>query len=333
MRSFRAIALLSAIALASACGSSGSATEPSTTTSTQLLVPTEFIVSTQKFNATNNQVTMTWLGNGTSYLLTIGTASGSSNVLSAEVTGNSYTWTSPRTGGSYFARVAAKRGDATTAFSSELTVFVLDIRNVIDALFFRSGPMADSPTTASTNPSANIWADGTRVRILVSNEAGETARANAQTFVDQYAALVGGAVTATTEFTSDTMRGASYPALFPDFTIGIRIQPGFCGGALGCVPVVDGPSSKKAIVTLEQSTGLTVSATAHEVAHAYGFGHVTVPVSGRPEFRFMMNPAYLSEQMTDAEKLAITVARQGGIRPGMTRNQALALDLVNPFTG
>jgi len=328
--------VLSVVVLAAGCGSSGSSSSPtspttSTTTSSQLLVPTTFLNVGQKVNATTNEVQFSWSGNGTSYQLVIGSTSGASNLLSTEVTGTTYTWTSPRTGGTYFARVAAKRADATSAFSDELSIFVLDIRNVIDALFFRSGPMADTPSTASSNPSANLWPDGTRVRVLVSSEAGETARVNAQTFADQYAALVGGAVTAATEITSDTMRGASYPSVFADFTIGVRIQPGFCGGALGCVPIVDGPSSKKAIVTLEQSSGLTVGATAHEMAHAYGFGHVTVPVSGRPEFRFMMNPGYLADQLSDVEKLAITLARSGGIRPGTRRSEALSLNLVNPF--
>lgn len=333
MTPFRAAVVTCALALSAGCGSGSPAAPSSSTPSNQLVAPSDFFVASQKINATNNQIQLSWTGNGTSYLVIVGTSSGSSNVLSTEVTGTTYTWTSPRTGGAYYTRVAAKRGDATSPFSDEISLFVLDIRNVIDALIFHAGPMADVPSTATSNPVANLWPDGARLRILVSQEAGETARSNAQTFVDQYASLVGGAVTATTEITTDSLRGDSYPSVFPDFTIGVRVQPGFCGGALGCVPVADGPGRKKAIVTLEQSTGLTVGATAHEVGHAYGFGHVTVPVAGRPEFRFMMNPSYLSDQMTDAEKLAITVARAGGLRAGWTRSQALAADLVNPFSG
>jgi hypothetical protein len=69
------------------------------------------------------------------------------------------------------------------------------------------------------------------------------------------------------------------------------------------------------------------------MGHAYGLGHVTPPAAGRAEFRFMMSPLGASEQMTDVEKLAITLARAAGLRAGWTRSQAQAADLVNPYTG
>jgi hypothetical protein len=75
---------------------------------------------------------------------------------------------------------------------------------------------------------------------------------------------------------------------------------------------------------------------AHEVGHAYGLHHVHVNSSSRPELNFMMNPVILGTQppqMTEPEKNAIVAARNGGIRGGTTRNQALALGLVLPFTG
>ena len=324
--------VLSLVLVASACGSTGSPAAPTTPTGTQLLVPTGFYQTAQKVNATSNEFQLAWDGNGTSYQLVIGTSPGSSNVLTVEVTGTTYTWVSPRTGGAYYARVAARRGDSISAYSTELSLFVLDVRNVVDALFFHAGPMADSPTNALTNPVASVWADGVRLNIVVSTEAGDTARVNARTFTDLYSSLFGGTVTATYAMTSDAMHGVDYRTL-PNFTIGVRVQSGFCGGALACVPVNSGPAPagpNRSIVTLEQAGGLYVGATAHEMGHAFGLGHVTIPVAGRPELRFMMSPVNASEQMTDAEKVALTFARQGGIRPGMTRAEALALGLVNP---
>lgn len=281
-------------------------------------------------------MTLSWDAgsNVTGYQLVIGSAPGTANILPAtDVAGTSYTWTSPRTGGTYYARVAAKRGDSISPYSNELSLFVLDIRNVIDALYFDSGPMASTPAKALTNPVTSIWADGAPLSVLVSSESGDIVKSNAQTFVSQYAALTG--INATVTTTADDMKGKDYRT-FAEFAIGVRIQAGFCGGALGCVPIGSGPSPggpNRSVVTLEQNTGLTTGATAHELGHAYGLSHVTIPVAGRQEFRFMMSPLYVSDQMTDVEKLAITLARQAGLRTGMTRSQALSLDLVNPYTG
>ncbi|MBP6717133.1 MAG: hypothetical protein KA205_09745, partial [Acidobacteria bacterium] len=61
--------------------------------------------------------------------------------------------------------------------------------------------------------------------------------------------------------------------------------------------------------------------------------HVLIPIAGRPELRFMMHTSAATEQMTEVEKLAVSVARSSGVRAGMTRSQALAAGIVNPFTG
>ena len=178
----------------------------------------------QKINAANNEFQLAWVGTAASYQLVIGSTPGSSNILPPTVVpGTTYTWISPRTGGTYYARVAAKSGDSLSGYSDELSLFVLDIRNVIDAMYFHAGPMADSPANANSNPVTAVWADGTRLSVLVSNEAGSTALANAQTFTGQYADLIGGAVTAAFSMTSDAMH-AKDSRTFPDFTIGVRVQ-------------------------------------------------------------------------------------------------------------
>jgi hypothetical protein len=200
---------------------------------------------------------------------------------------------------------------------------------MIEAMFFHTGPMSDANESGASNV-ALMWPDGTRLTGLVSNEAGAAALANAQTFADQYAVLTGGAITATAAMTSDSMQGALAQNL-PDFTIGIRVQSGVCSsGALACAnygPSPSGPDSS--MITLALGNPLNVGATAHEMGHAYGMGHIQTPASGRPEFRFMMNSNSGSEQMTDAEKLTVTVARAGGLRPGMARSTAVGLGLIN----
>ena len=82
--------------------------------------------------------------------------------------------------------------------------------DMVDALYFHAGPLSDAPSNANTNPVGWVFADGSRLSVLVSTEAGDTARANAQTFVDQYAALTGGAVTDGSSLFCNSTAGAPY---------------------------------------------------------------------------------------------------------------------------
>lgn len=323
-----------ALAAAAGCGSKEAPFSPtvSTGTASQLAAPTVFITTSQQIRSADNVLAFSWVSSESSFQLVIGSSSGASDVLSTTVTGNSFTWTSPRPAKTYYARVAAKRGDATSPFSDEQTLTVVDIRNMVEAMFFHSGPMSDANgDTAGTSNVALMWPDGTHLRVLVSPDV-TSAAANAQTFADQYAALTNGAITATTEMTSDRMQSLDHPELtLPEFAIGIRLQAGFCqSGALACANYGPAPGGQnRSMVTLALSGGLNIGATAHEMGHAYGMGHIQTPAAGRPEFRFMMNSNSGAEQMTDAEKLTVTFARAGGLRPAMTRSQAVALGLVN----
>lgn len=325
------IVILLAAGSAAACASKETPFSPtvSTGTSGQLVAPTVFIVTSQQIRQADNLLTFSWVSSEASFQLVIGSSSGGSDILSTVVTGNTFTWTSPRPAKTYYAKVAAKRGDSTSPFSDELILTVVDLRNMIEAMFFHTGPMSDAAEGGASTVAA-LWPDGTRLTVLVSNDAGDVALANARTFANDYAALVGGAITATLAKTADPMQGILAQSL-PDFTIGIRVQAGICStGALACAnygPSPVGPDSS--MVTLALPNGLNISATAHEMGHAYGMGHIQTPAAGRPEFRFLMNSNSGAEQMTDAEKLAVTVARAGGLRPAMTRSAAAALGLVN----
>jgi hypothetical protein len=117
----------------------------------------------------------------------------------------------------------------------------------------------------------------------------------------------------------------------------MRVLMNFCGttGVIACAYYGPSPIGlNQSIVTMNTPQGYV--SIAHEVGHAYGLHHVHVNSSSRPELNFMMNPVILGTQppqMTEPEKNAIVAARNGGIRGGTTRNQALALGLVLPFTG
>ena len=320
-----------ALVLVLSAGLAGCGAKQTAPTETGLPAPTNFKITNQKVNFLSNEVSVSWSGNAPSYRVTAGTTNGSANVLTVEVAGTSYTWVAPREASFYYIRVQAVNGSEVSVPAQELPVYTMDLRNAIDALYFDTGPMSQSPTAAPGNPSAGVWADGTILKITVSNESGTLARDNAQIFSADYAGIVGGVITATVETTSADFKTVALGDV-PLFNIYMRVLNGFCGttGIIACAyygPSPIGPN--RSIVTMNAPTGGT--SIAHEVGHAYGLHHVVVGSSVRPELNFLMNPILINTQMSEPEKNAIATARSVGLRAGTTRNQAQAMGLVLPY--
>lgn len=286
----------------------------------------------QRVTLTSNQIDLAWSGGTTpGYRLLVGSSAGNSDIGSIDTTQTSYTFVAPRTANTYYARVVGISGAASSAASRELTITTLDLRSVIDALFFRAGPLSPGKAVQLGSIQAGVWPDGTHLRVLVSREAGESRRAEAQAAVDDYASTVDGAITGTAELVDDDLHSLVLSQV-PPFTIAIRVIPGFCGAsALGCEsggPAPIGPNSS--IVTLH-SPSLT-SVAAHELGHAYGLFHITGAPVGALFGSFLMNPTATADiTMSPAEKAAIGAGHAGGIRAGTTRDQALASGLVLPY--
>jgi hypothetical protein len=330
----RALAVAAALFLA-ACGGSKS---PTTPTADPLAAVGSFVNSLQQISMSANTVTFTWASTGaTSYKMMIGTASGGSNLLNADVTGTSYTWTGPRTAGIVYARVAPTSAGQTGAASTELPVFLLDMRNMIDALFFATGPMSQNstfnPTPFNSVLTALIWAEGSALTVLVTAEAGPVSLSNAQKFTADYVAAMGNYVSATVSVTNDTYKGVALSSL-PPFTIVVRVDQVCTGvGVIACANFGPLPSSSnnRSFVNLNAVGGAT--SVAHEIGHSFGLSHMAVSAGARPEFAFLLNPALVGQQLTEAEKAVLSAARNGGMRANWTRAQALAQDLVLPYTG
>ncbi len=285
---------------------------------------------------TSNLVSFSWSGSGSTYKVLIGSASGASDVLSADVTGTSYTWNGPRTAGIYYARVAATSGGQAGTASTELPVFTLDMRNAIDAMFFGGGPMSESPTVNPGNASAAIWPDGITVNVLVTEEAGSVTMDALRSFLTDYLAATSNHITITLNSTPLDYHGTSVFAL-PQNTVVARVYI-VCGqaGVIACAnygPLPVGPGSSFVNLNLAPSASVPGGSVAisHEVGHSFGLHHIEQSTSARPEFRFLMNPVLVSGVLSTFEKDAISAARAGGLRAGSRRNDALAAGLVLPF--
>ena len=157
---------------AAACGSS-SPSAPSPPTGT-LLTPTGFGIFSQRVALTSNEIVLDWYGTAPGYRVLIGSGSNSSDVRSVDVTSTRYTFLAARTANTYYARVVATNGDQTSAPTPELAISTLDLRNIIDALFFNGGPMSEFRAIQPGSAPAAVWPDGTHLRMPVSREAGES---------------------------------------------------------------------------------------------------------------------------------------------------------------
>jgi hypothetical protein len=278
-------------------------------------------------------VTLTWSGTASSYRVGIGTSSQATNILTTDVSATTYQWTAPRDANAYYVRVSALSGGQASSPSNEVLVYTIDLRHVIDAMYFRSGPMSDAPSAVPGNPIAGVWADGTRLTVPIAQELGQATKTFADRFLDDYAAISGGAITASSGLVAEDFRSLSL-AQVPEFNIPTRVLSTFCSaGALACAYYGPSPlGGNRSIVTMVSSSAGALRAMAHELGHAYGMGHVRVTASVRAELNFMMNPTLVSDFMTETEKAAITAARAGGLRAGWSRNQALAAGLVAPVS-
>ena len=284
---------------------------------------------------TSNTAVFTWASTGaTTYKMMIGTTSGASDLVNADVTGTSYTWTGPRTANIFYARVAATSGGQTGTASTELPVFTLDLRYVIDALYFGYGPMSQGVGQPSGSFPAAIWADGSTISVIVTDESGEVSAASARTFVTDYLAAMSNHITINVSTTPTRWTGVALNAI-PLDTVVVRVDNSVCPqvGVIACayygpLPYGAGRSSVNLNAAPTSTTPGGSVAISHEIGHAFGLHHLVVGSSARPEFRFLMNPALIVSQLSEVEKVAMAAARAGGMRNGWTRAQAVNAGLV-----
>lgn len=301
-----------------------------------LSAPSSFTITLQQVSMTANTVSFSWSSTGaTTYRMLIGSAAGQSDVLSADVTGTTYTWTGPRTANLYYARVAALSGGQLGSVATELPLFTIDMRHVIDALYFGAGPMSDNPGIQPPGElPVGIWADGSTINVIVTDESGAVSFEAARSFTTDYLAAMSNHITINLTTTATKYTGVSVLTLPADNVI-IRVDNSICPGVGVIACAYFGPlpyGLGRSFVNLNAAPTATTTggsiAIAHEIGHAFGLHHLRVNSSARAELRFLMNPTLLVSQLSELEKTAIAAARAGGLRNSWTRDQAVAAGLV-----
>jgi hypothetical protein len=323
-----------ALAMAAiACG--GSPTDP--TPSPGSPSPPSLTAISERALLGGSEFQLTWTGSTAGYKLLIGSSPGASDIATIETTGPMYTWKAPRAG-TFFATVTATTNNGESRTSASLPLVSVDLRDVIDAMLFSSGPLSDTQRVNTIDSVFSIWPDGSRLTILVAPDMADVTRTRITEFIDQYASITNNAVTASISVASSGMKDWTITQV-PSNTIAVRFmapgemaQAGICtlnpgvgcntGGppapGCGCVTANLGRS----ITTLHAPDADYVK---HELGHAYGMFHIRLP-SGTKLVTLMGTGT--SAGISETEAAAISLIRQRGFGRGGRRSQLVAAGLV-----
>jgi hypothetical protein len=268
-----------------------------------------------------------------SYLVDV--SDGIRATTTTEVTATTYDL---KTTGRYCVGVRAKNSAGTSTNPSCITVTVLDMLDVIEALFFNAGPMAE--TEAGANNPATVmrgWPSGTTVPIVVGSNVPSAQHASISRVAEQFTRTVG---------------VQSYPVV-PS----TRIETAFF--EVGKIKVINPPAEQLATLcgsignraiegcsNLGDTTGGTISRAlvtvwantpwlaAHEVAHSFGVYHVratgTSAAATGTVTLLMQTPRPVPEpnEFSPVEIEAIRTVYANGFRNGTPKQDFITRGLI-----
>ncbi len=319
----RAFVLACGVALvASACGGNPNKASSQPTAARNLA---ETVTPT----LADNDVQLSWVAaqNVDSSQIQIGTSTGASNVLTADVTGGTtFDWQHAAPG-SYFIRVKSTSG-STSVTSAELLLTVNSLKQVIEALFFGTGPLAlqASPTT--------IWQGaprGSTYQLLVKSSIPLP---SLQQSIQQISSATNGQVTLTTT-TIDTL-----PSTLASHQILIWDDLAICNGIIApgnenvigvtCARTLDSNGFNQGVIGLSIS-GRNLAVELHELCHAVFIAqHIASTLGGTDTVMSPTNFLGNSTQGFSPYELAAirAVYSNTSVGPFSTRAQFQAAGLV-----
>jgi hypothetical protein len=170
--------------LASACG--GGPSSPGVTATAPPAPSALSALLLPAFGVNGAVLSWTPVSNADGYILDVGTASAASDFASVQVpsTENTYTVGGLLVGRSYFARVKAQNRAGTSTTSDEVRIESVDLRHIIDALYFGSGPLIPRDGFTACVSYDERWityASGVTVRLTISASTTSVAAQEAVT--------------------------------------------------------------------------------------------------------------------------------------------------------
>lgn len=334
MRRLGGLVLLAAL---TACGSDGP-------TSPSLKAPAPSYVITPGLASVTYAFSWPAEPGAASYLVEIGSAVGTSDVQSREVATPAFTTTLPAGPAiqEYYVRFRSKGASGMSA-PNAIAVSAIDLRGVIEALFFETG--AQRPSFAAlevdvidedsfaraASGAADVmlgWRPGARVTVVASTSLRDNQMQAVRDTVAQFNLAVAGVIRASVVTTSDPDPRPRPGTI--TITAGDPVAAGCSGGAIGCAirRVEGGVILQARLVVTRGSTGCV---SAHELGHGlYGFGHINLlGIQGIDDATMSPRGCRLP-RMTQAEIAAIETVYERGLRAGARRQDFVAAGLIAP---
>lgn len=214
----RAIAAIFLGILAAACGSSKGPTEPGGGAPGGLTAPSGFAIT--QVSVKDRTTTFTWnaVPGATGYVLEIGrTTNGTEFAVTTLDGGPTTHLATDLPAGISFARVRAKTASATSAASPEIRFIVPDIRDIIEALFFQTGPNRYTDPNGNSGGANTVW---------LAWAPGSNIRARVGGLSDQESEHVARSLEQVEEATNGRVRGSIVERLAEPFAPNSMLTPG-----------------------------------------------------------------------------------------------------------
>ena len=335
----RSLVLLLVLAAGCSKKSDSSPTAPTPTTPTPTVTaPTVSPAPTSTgvtINGTDYVLGLRWdqVAGASSYVVEIALGG---QTTTEEVSETTYSLTAT---GRPCVRVRA-RNSAGTSAAGGCTVFtVLDMRNVIEALFFNDGPYGETEAGANTRLTVmRGWPTGATVPVIVGSNVPSVQHASMSRVAEQFTRAVGVQafpVVPSTRieppgFEPGRIRAINPPAeqraaLCPD--VGQRVIEGCARTSVSATGTMT-----SAMVVLWANTPYLAS---HELAHTFGLFHVRVPSGGAPPTDhptlLMQSPRPGPEpnEFSPVELEAIRLVYANGFRNGTPKQDFILRGLIH----
>jgi hypothetical protein len=331
--------------LAAACGNSRGPTEPGGSQTAGLSAPSGLGIS--EVSVKDRMATFTWyaVSGASGYVLEIGrTANGTEfAVITLEGTATTHRATDLPVGIS-FARVRAKNASTTSDAGSELRFIVPDIRDIIEGLFFETGPNRYVDRNGNSSGGSSLWlawAPGSNIRTRVSGVN------------DQEYGHVERSLQQVEEATNGLVRGSIVERLTEPFAPNnlhasgeLRVvvhsdMQAYCGNATvaGCAGWGIGPPGYLTASAVRVRPGQPADVFMHELGHSVlGLKHIQLGPwtnlnetswPGLPRPTMFPTASVGPAALTPTELDAIKMVYAAGLRAAARRSDFYAAGLIN----
>jgi hypothetical protein len=325
----RGVALAACVLLQGACGGSPTDVDDPPPSAYGL----EFEVTPDILRGTT--VELRWSGlRATAYRVEIGSAVGTADLLSTEVSATSYTWSNAPVG-VWWARVVPSRPREGLP-SNSASIRSLDAREIVEALFLGTGPLADSAIpTHVLGDRIEGWSPGSTLSFIVDDAMPATSLAELERTLPQIVAATGGAliavITDRRPHPGDPAEGEVSVTMVPAESYATDVP--CIASSTGCARTFfrNGVTTRARIwiKAVAVSTGLV----AHEIGHVYGLAHIVDPGGIRPTFTMVAFTSARVAALEPASLRAMEAVARTGLYAGAGRPQLLAADLIPPTPG